>query len=63
MISILITILVILVICGAIAFLLNRAPFIEEPFKSFGVWCILAVAVILIIIELAQLAGVHLGTL
>jgi uncharacterized membrane protein YdjX (TVP38/TMEM64 family) len=61
MLSILVTILIILVICGAIAFLLQRATFIEEPFKSFGVWCILVVAVILIVLQLAGLAGVSLG--
>ena len=60
MLSSLVTILIILVICGAIAFLLNRAPFIEEPFKSFGVWAILCVAVILVILQLAGLAGVSL---
>lgn len=60
MLSSLVTILIILVICGSIAFLLNRAPFIEEPFKSFGVWCILVVAVILVILQLAGLAGVSL---
>ncbi len=60
MLSILVTILIILVICGAVAFLLQRAPFIEEPFKSFGVWCILVVAVILIILQIAGLAGFHL---
>jgi uncharacterized membrane protein YdjX (TVP38/TMEM64 family) len=63
MLSVLLTILVILVICGAIAFLLNRAPFVEEPFKSFGVWVILVVAVIMIILVLAPLVGVHLSTL
>lgn len=48
-------ILVILIVCGALAFLLNRAPFIEEPFKSFGVWMLLVVAVILILLQLVGL--------
>lgn len=60
MLTILITIVAVLVICGIIAFLINRAPFIDEPFKSFAVWCIIAIAAIFIIIELVNLAGVHL---
>ncbi len=60
MISTLITILIIVIVCGAIAFLLQRAPFIEEPFKSFGVYALLVVAVILIVLQLAGLAGVTL---
>ncbi len=60
MISTLVTILIIVIVCGAIAFLLQRAPFIEEPFKSFGVYALLVVAVILIVLQLAGLAGVTL---
>ncbi len=60
MISTLITILIIVIVCGAIAFLLQRAPFIEEPFKSFGVYALLVVAVILIVLQLAGLANVSL---
>lgn len=60
MITILITIVVVILICGILAFLIQAAPFIAEPFKSFGVWVLIAVAAIIIIIELASLAGVHL---
>lgn len=62
MISILVTIVIIVVICGLVAFLLQQAPFIAEPFKSFGVYAILVVAVILIVLQLAGLAGVHIGS-
>jgi amino acid transporter len=61
MLSVLLTVLVVLIVCGIVAFLINRAPFIDEPFKSFAVWCIIAVAAIVIIVELVQLTGVHLG--
>lgn len=60
MLAALILIIAALVICGIVAFLINRAPFIDEPFKSFAVWCLIAVAAIFIIIELVNLAGVHL---
>lgn len=61
MISILITIVVVIVIAGILAFLVQSAPFIAEPFKSFAVWCLIAVAAIVVILDLAQLAGVHLS--
>lgn len=54
-IGILVFIAVVVLICGLIAYLIRSAPFIEEPFKSFGVWAILAVAIIIIVIKLLEL--------
>lgn len=54
-ISILIFVAVVVLICGLIAYLIRSAPFIEDPFKSFGVWAILAVAIILIVVKLLEL--------
>lgn len=54
-IGILIFIAVVVVICGLLAFLIRSAPFIEEPFKSWGVWALMAVAAILIVIKLLEL--------
>jgi hypothetical protein len=54
-IGILVFVAVVVLICGLIAYLIRSAPFIEEPFKSFGVWAILAVAIIVIVIKLLEL--------
>lgn len=53
--GILLFIVIVVIVCGLLAYLLRSAPFIEEPFKSIGVWAIVAVAVILIIIKLLEL--------
>ena len=63
MVSIVVTIVVVLLICGVLAYLISIAPMIAEPFKSFAVWCLIAVAAIIVILELASLVGVHLATL
>jgi len=54
-IGILVFVAVVVLICGLIAYLIRSAPFIEEPFKSFGVWAVLAVAIIVIVIKLLEL--------
>ncbi len=54
-ISILVFVAVVVLICGLVAYLIRSAPFVEEPFKSFGVWAVLAVAIILIVIKLLEL--------
>jgi hypothetical protein len=59
--SILITIVVVILIVGILAYVIQAAPFIAEPFKSFAVWALIAAAAIIIILQLAGLAGVHLG--
>jgi hypothetical protein len=54
----LIFIVVVIVIAGVLAWLIQSAPFIEGMLKQIGVWAICAVAVIIIIMKLAGLAGV-----
>lgn len=54
-IGILIFIVVVVIICGLLAYLIRSAPFIEEPFKSIGVWAIVAVAIVVIVIKLLEL--------
>lgn len=54
-IGILVFVAVVVLICGLIAYLIRSAPFIEEPFKSFGVWAVLAVAIIIIVMKLLEL--------
>jgi hypothetical protein len=55
LIGLLIFIVVVAIICGLLAYLLRSAPFIEEPFKSWGSWAILAVGIILVVIKLLEL--------
>lgn len=54
-VGILIFVVVVVVIAGLLAYLLRSAPFVEEPFKSVGVWAILAIAIIVIVIKLLEL--------
>lgn len=61
MVSILVTIVVVILIVGILAYVIQAALFIAEPFKSFAVWALIAAAAIIIILQLAGLAGVHLG--
>ncbi len=60
MIDLLIWIVVLAIIAGALAWLVQSAPFIAEPIKSIAVWAIGAVAVLIIILKLAGVAGVDL---
>jgi len=60
LVSVLIFIVVVLLICGLLAYLLRSAPFVDEPFKSWGVWAIMAVAIILIVVKLLELLGVSI---
>lgn len=57
MLSILLTILVIVIVAGAIAWIVQSAPFIVEPMKGWAVWLICAVALILIIVALVGAVG------
>ena len=59
MIELLITILVILLVCGAIVFIVRSAPFIEEPFKSWAVWVIMVIALLLVLLRVIPL--LHAG--
>lgn len=54
-VAILLFLVVVILVCGLLAFLIRSAPFIEEPFKSWGVWALMAVAAILIVIKLLEL--------
>lgn len=58
MVSTLIFIVVVVVIAGLLAWLIQSAPFIVEPLKSIGVWAICAIAVLIIVLKLLGLAGV-----
>ncbi len=60
MISLLIYIAIVAIIAGVIAFLVRSAPFIEEPLKSWAVWAIIAVAVLIILFRIAGLADINL---
>lgn len=53
--SILITILIIVLVCGVIAWLINQAPFIEATFKTIGVYACIVVAVILVLLQVLPL--------
>lgn len=58
MVDLLIWVVVVAIIAGALAWLMQSAPFIVEPIKSIAVWAIGAIAVLIIIIKLAGFAGV-----
>ncbi len=60
MIELLIWVVVVAIIAGALAWLVQTAPFIAEPIKSIAVWAIAAIAVLIIILKLAGVAGVDL---
>ena len=53
MLALLITVLVILVVCGAFALIFNYSP-IPAPFKQIGVWLCLVVAVIWLLYVLLE---------
>lgn len=58
MVSVLVWIVVVAVVAGLLAYLVQSAPFIVEPIKSMAVWSIAAVAIVIIVLKLAGLAGV-----
>ena len=53
--SVLIYCVVVLVIGGLLAYLVNAAPMIEAGLKQIAVWAILAVTIILIVVKLLAL--------
>ena len=57
MLSTLLTIIVIVVICGGAAWLLGKAP-IDANIKQWGVWAIYVVAFILVVRIVLPLIGV-----
>lgn len=54
----LLVIVVAAVVCGILAFLVRKAPIIDEPYKSGVAWGILAIFCIIIIVVLLQCFGV-----
>ncbi len=60
MVELLIFVVVIVLIAGVLAWLINSAPFIEPQFKQLAVWALLAVAVLIVVLRLAGVAGVDL---
>lgn len=63
LIALLITILIVALIAGLVIFLIRRAPFIEEPFKSWAEYLVIVIAVIIVILRLLPLIGVSVGHL
>lgn len=53
--SILVSIVIIIVVCGILAWLINAAPFLDATIKQFGVYAIIAVAAILLLLQLIPL--------
>lgn len=58
MLTTLLTILAIIVIGGALVWLLQQAP-IDGAIKQWGVWLMYVVIVILVITQVLPLIGVH----
>jgi hypothetical protein len=63
LIGLLITILIVAFIAGLVVFLIRRAPFIEEPFKSWAEYLVIVIAVVIIILRALPLIGVSTGHL
>lgn len=53
----LITILVYLLICGLVAFLIRKAPFLDEEYKQIGLYILLVVFVLAVISLLLGYSG------
>lgn len=54
----LLAILIVILVAGAIAMLIRKAPFIDEPFKTWGVYLVLVFAVLYILFRVLPLLGV-----
>ena len=61
MLTLLIYIVVVCLVAGILAYILRSAPFVEEPFKSWGVWAIIVVALLIIMFKIPPVAGISLG--
>jgi len=44
--------LCLLLVAGLIAFLIKKAPFIDEPYKGYALWVLLAVVILYIVFTL-----------
>jgi hypothetical protein len=49
MIDVLVTIVLVILLCGVFYWLVNAAPFIAEPFKASAAWFILVICFVWII--------------
>lgn len=58
MLATLLTILIIIVIGGALVWLLDKAP-IDGDVKQWGKWIMLVVIVVLVLVNILPLVGVH----
>jgi hypothetical protein len=61
MLTLLVYIVVVCLVAGILAYILRSAPFVEEPFKSWGVWAIIVVALLIIMFKILEVAGISLG--
>ena len=61
MLTLLIYIVVVCLVAGILAYILRSAPFVEEPFNSWGVWALLCGAALIILFKILAVAGVSLG--
>ena len=61
LIALVITILIVGFIASLVVFLIRRAPFIEEPFKSWAEYLVIVIAVLIVIARALPLAGISLG--
>ena len=61
MLTLLIYIVVVCLVAGILAYILRSAPFVDEPFKSWGVWAFLSVAALIILFKILEVTGVSLG--
>ena len=55
MVSVAIFCIVVLLIGALVAYVLNRAPFLEGDLKQIAVWAVIAVTVLVIILKLLTL--------
>ena len=60
LIELLITVLVIGLIAGIAWYIITSAPFIPEPIKSLAAWAVVAIALVILVIKLAAVAGVSI---
>lgn len=61
MVGLLISLLILILVLGLIAFLIMQAPFIPEPYKGWALYIVLFIGVLIIIAKLLPLAGVSLN--
>ena len=60
LISFLIFCLVVALIAGLVYYLIQAAPFLGDPWKPVMLWCVLAIAILLIVLHALPLMGVAL---